>query len=75
MMSHFKTQEVPPEDVPEKRLLEEVDTSPELNDSNRKALQNIVLAHKNAFGLDGRLGTYDMKVLSSRAKNSISKDD
>ena len=57
-----KTQEMPPEEVPEKKLLDEVDVSLELNNSNRRALQNIVLAHKNAFGLDGRLGTYDAKV-------------
>ena len=42
--------------------MDEVDVSPELNDSDRRALQNIVLAHKNAFGLDGRLGNYDAKV-------------
>ena len=53
---------MPPEDIPEKRLLDEVDMSPELNKSNRKALQNIVLAHKNAFGLDGGLGNYDARV-------------
>ena len=57
-----KTQEIPPENIPEKQLLEEVDTSPELNDSNKKALQKVVLTHKNAFGLDGRLGNYDAKV-------------
>ena len=57
-----KTQETPMEEVSEKQLLDELDYSPELNESDRKALQKIVVAHKNAFGLNGRLGNYNAKV-------------
>ncbi|KAF8497986.1 hypothetical protein JB92DRAFT_3125506 [Gautieria morchelliformis] len=34
-----KTQEAPMEDIPEQRLLDEIDFSPELDQSNKKALQ------------------------------------
>ena len=57
-----KTQEMPIEIVPEKQLLNELDYSPELSECNRKALQRVILSHKNAFGLNGRLGNYNAKV-------------
>ena len=57
-----KAQEMPSEEVPEDQLLDELDYSPELNESDRKALQKVVLSHKKAFGLNGRLGNYNAKV-------------
>ena len=57
-----KTQETPTENIPGNRLLDEIDFSPELKDANRRSIQKVVLAHKDAFGLDGRLGDYDAKV-------------
>ncbi|KAF8580439.1 hypothetical protein K439DRAFT_1244363, partial [Ramaria rubella] len=53
-----KTQELPPELVTESRLIQEIDFSPDL----LQALHKIVQKHANAFGLDGRLGSYDAKV-------------
>ena len=57
-----KIQELPEEEIPKDRLLEELDFSPELSESDRKALQEIVILHKKAFGLDGKLGNYNAKV-------------
>ena len=57
-----KTQEPPMEEIPERRLLEEIDFCPDLSESNKKAIEEIGLNHKDAFGLDGRLGDYDAKV-------------
>ena len=60
-----KTQEPPMEDVPERHLLEEIDFCPDLSESNKKALQEVVLNHKDAFGLDVGLGNYCVGILIS----------
>ena len=57
-----KTQEMPEEIVSEKQLLDELDYSPELSETNRNALQKLITSHKDAFGLNGRLGNYDARV-------------
>ena len=57
-----KTQEVPAEEVSKSQLLQEIDFSPDLKDSQLHALHKIVNKHYNAFGLDRRLGNYDAKV-------------
>ena len=38
------------EDVPERHLLEEIDFCPDLSESNKKALQEVVLNHKDEIG-------------------------
>jgi hypothetical protein len=53
-----KTSEPPPEPVSGDRLLAEVDFSPDLLESQRKQLEEVVLKNSKAFGLDGRLGDY-----------------
>ena len=58
-----KTAEVPdPDPIPTSELLSQVNFSPDLTEDQRKALEEVVLKNKDAFGLDGRLGHYDAKV-------------
>ncbi|THU76649.1 hypothetical protein K435DRAFT_607767, partial [Dendrothele bispora CBS 962.96] len=57
-----KTSEVHIEDVPSKRLLTDISISADLTASQRARLEKILLDNSTAFGLDGRLGTFDAKV-------------
>ncbi|CEL57226.1 Transposon Ty3-I Gag-Pol polyprotein OS=Saccharomyces cerevisiae (strain ATCC 204508 / S288c) GN=TY3B-I PE=3 SV=2 [Rhizoctonia solani AG-1 IB] len=58
-----KISELPdPDPIPSERLLDELHFSEALKADQRKVLEDIVLQHKNAFGLDGRLGSYDAKI-------------
>ncbi|THU89465.1 hypothetical protein K435DRAFT_821395 [Dendrothele bispora CBS 962.96] len=57
-----KTSEVHIEDVPTERLLTDVSISTDLTASQRARLEKILLDNSAAFGLDGRLGTFDAKV-------------
>ncbi|THU80969.1 hypothetical protein K435DRAFT_607750, partial [Dendrothele bispora CBS 962.96] len=57
-----KTSEVHIEDVTTDRLLTDVSISPDLTTSQRARLETILLKNSEAFGLDGRLGTFDAKV-------------
>lgn len=54
-----KTAETPEDPIPSSQLLQEVHFSDELSEDQRKILEKVVLKNSNAFGLDGRLGTYD----------------
>nr|GAT59874.1 TY3B-TY3B protein [Mycena chlorophos] len=57
-----KTAEPPADTVPTERLLKEVDFSPHITVEQRKQLEEVVLKHSQAFGLDGRLGNYPIEV-------------
>lgn len=57
-----KTVEVPEETDIKKQLLKEVDISPDLTSSQKIKLERILLKNENAFGINGRLGSYDIKV-------------
>ncbi|THU95132.1 hypothetical protein K435DRAFT_605529, partial [Dendrothele bispora CBS 962.96] len=57
-----KTAEVHIEDVSSDCLLKEIHVSPDLTPVQLKGLQKVVLANKDAFGLDGKLGNHDAKV-------------
>lgn len=51
-----------PEDTPSSQLLKEVDINPSLSSQERKEVEDILVKHQEAFGLDGRLGSHDAKV-------------
>lgn len=58
-----KTAELPdPEPVASEALLSSVDLPSHLTSEQREALEKIVISHKDAFGLDGKLGHYNAKV-------------
>lgn len=57
-----KTAEMPEESISTAQLLKEVDISPNLNPIQIHQLQNVIKWHKEAFGLDGRLGNYAEEV-------------
>lgn len=57
-----KTGEPPEEIIDESQLLKEVDFSNHVSDSQRSVLEQVVLRHKLAFSLNGRLGHYNAKV-------------
>ncbi|KAI5885662.1 uncharacterized protein SCHCODRAFT_02519701, partial [Schizophyllum commune H4-8] len=54
---------LPPEDfVDSARLLDELDISPDVNSDQRARIEQTIVKHKTAFGLDGRLGNYPAHV-------------
>ncbi len=58
-----KTSEVPDyEPIPSERLISELDISDELSKEEQKRIKDIVSKNSQAFGLDGRLGTYPARV-------------
>lgn len=57
-----KTAEIPPEDIEEDQLLAEVKISKDLTESQYIDLAKVITDNKDAFGLNGRLGNYDVKV-------------
>ncbi|KAJ3804521.1 hypothetical protein F5876DRAFT_53278 [Lentinula aff. lateritia] len=57
-----KTAEVSFDDTVSEQLLSEIHISPDLTDSQRKAIEQVVHANSNAFGLDGRLGNHPAQV-------------
>jgi hypothetical protein len=57
-----KTSEVPEESIPGSQLLTEVDISPDLTIEQRQELEAMILRNQMAFGTDGRLGNYEVKV-------------
>jgi hypothetical protein len=57
-----KTAEVPQDFIPGDRLLQEVDISPDITLEQRKRLEEVILRNKAAFGIDGRLGNYEVKL-------------
>ncbi|KAJ7133116.1 hypothetical protein C8R44DRAFT_870553 [Mycena epipterygia] len=65
-----KTSEAPPEDIPREKLLSEVDFSPDLTEDQRQQLEEVVLKHHTAFGLDGRLGNFAAQVDITMKPNS-----
>ncbi|KIY61004.1 hypothetical protein CYLTODRAFT_320951, partial [Cylindrobasidium torrendii FP15055 ss-10] len=58
-----KIAETPPEDVASQDLLSAVKISPDLTDEQRVAIQKVIKENEIAFGLDGRLGQYDDRVV------------
>ncbi|KZT31935.1 hypothetical protein SISSUDRAFT_964144, partial [Sistotremastrum suecicum HHB10207 ss-3] len=61
----------PPDDpVPSSQLLKEVDFAPDLSPDQRKQLEDVVLKHQKAFGLDNRLGEFDANVTIKLKPNS-----
>lgn len=52
-----KTSEAPPEDTPSSSFLESVDISTSLNKDQHRRLTEVLISNKDAFSLDGRLGT------------------
>ncbi|TFY53682.1 hypothetical protein EVJ58_g9320 [Rhodofomes roseus] len=57
-----KTAEVPEEAINESDLIKEMDLSTHISTEQRRQLEAVVLKHKMAFSLNGRLGHYDAKV-------------
>ena len=57
-----KTAETPEEAISTDRLFEEVDISPNLDPTQRDQLQKLLERHREAFGLEGRLGHYAEEV-------------
>jgi hypothetical protein len=57
-----KTAKAPPENISSARLLEEIDISPDITSDQRQLLETIITRNSKAFGLDGRLGNYEVKV-------------
>ncbi|KAJ6526373.1 hypothetical protein B0H19DRAFT_906723, partial [Mycena capillaripes] len=57
-----KTAEAPGDPVSSDRLLDEIDISPGVTAEQRKKLEEVVRRNSSAFGLDGRLGSYETKV-------------
>ena len=57
-----KTAETPEEAISTDRLFEEVDISPNLDPAQRDQLQKLLERHREAFGLEGRLGHYAEEV-------------
>ncbi|KAG8793311.1 hypothetical protein FRC12_003102 [Ceratobasidium sp. 428] len=51
-----------PDPVPEDRLMAELNFNPSLTPEERIKLENIIKKHKDAFGLDGRLGSHEARV-------------
>ncbi|KIY61401.1 hypothetical protein CYLTODRAFT_362974, partial [Cylindrobasidium torrendii FP15055 ss-10] len=58
-----KTAETPPEDIASRDLLSAVKISPDLTGSQRALMEEVISRNTKAFGLDGRLGQYDDKVV------------
>lgn len=65
-----KTAEVLEEDIPEARLLQELDISTSLSQEQIVMIQHILVKHKEIFGLDGRLGSYAEEVKISLMPDS-----
>jgi hypothetical protein len=57
-----KTSDVPEESIPGSQLLTEVDISPDLTTEQHQDLEAMILRNQLAFGTDGRLGNYEVKV-------------
>lgn len=57
-----KTGETLPFDIPKGKLLNEVDISKSLTQTQRSALEKVLITNEEAFGLDGWLGNYEAKV-------------
>ena len=58
-----KTAELPdPDIIPSEQLLDEINFSDQLTSEQCKCLENVILKHELAFGLEGRLGNHDAKV-------------
>ncbi|KAJ3898344.1 hypothetical protein F5879DRAFT_812740, partial [Lentinula edodes] len=57
-----KTAEVSFDDTVSEQLLSEIHISPDLTDSQRKAIEQVVHANSNTFGLDGHLGNHPAQV-------------
>lgn len=57
-----KTAETSPDPTPTDRLLDEVHISPDLSPEQKILIEGVILRNQSAFGLDGRLGSYDSKV-------------
>lgn len=57
-----KTAEMPEEHISMDQLLKEVDISPNLTPIQIHCLQEVLERHREAFGLDGRLGNYSEEV-------------
>jgi len=57
-----KVTELPGDFVDSRRLIKELDINPELPDSQRKKLQDVIVRNQRAFGLDDHLGHLDVKV-------------
>ncbi|KAF7341208.1 TY3B-TY3B protein [Mycena venus] len=58
-----KTAETPPEFVDSSKLLEQIDISKAVTPEQCKMLEDVVIKNATAFGLDGRLGTYQEQVV------------
>ncbi|KZT31476.1 hypothetical protein SISSUDRAFT_973178, partial [Sistotremastrum suecicum HHB10207 ss-3] len=48
--------------TPSSRLLQTIDFAPNLTPDQRQQLEDVVLRHQQAFGLDNRLGEYNANV-------------
>jgi hypothetical protein len=57
-----KTAKLPDEQVSQNDLLSQVHISPDLSALQRQSVEELLLKHATAFGLDGRLGNYEEKV-------------
>ena len=53
-----KTAKTPEDSVPASQLLKEIDISPSLTQVQTRQLQGVLDLHKEAFGLEGKLGNY-----------------
>ncbi|KZS89707.1 hypothetical protein SISNIDRAFT_396858, partial [Sistotremastrum niveocremeum HHB9708] len=61
----------PPDDpTPTSKLLKEVDFAPDLSPDQKQQLEDVILKHQKAFGLDNRLGEYDANVTIKLKPNS-----
>ena len=68
-----KLAEIPEyEDIPTKEFLSMLDFNPKLSKSQKESLQQIVLKHRKAFSLDGRIGEYsDIKYTIKLKEDAI----
>ena len=57
-----KTAEMPEDIISEAELLKELDISTSLSQGQIKKIQDILIRHREVFGMDGRLGNYAEEV-------------
>ncbi|KZT31495.1 hypothetical protein SISSUDRAFT_958795, partial [Sistotremastrum suecicum HHB10207 ss-3] len=60
--------------IPASKLLKEIDFAENLTPEQRKTLEDVILRHQAAFGLDNRLGDFpaDVKILLKPDSKPIS---
>ncbi|KZT28375.1 hypothetical protein NEOLEDRAFT_1041179, partial [Neolentinus lepideus HHB14362 ss-1] len=57
-----KSSETPPDDTQSSEFLDQLNVNPELSEKQKNTLNSVLVQRVEAFGLDGRLGSYPGKV-------------